>query len=93
MPWQGDVAVAQTGPLKFAPNICKSKEGEDVFTKSKNLFFKALNVRRIIDEERGVLIYVSYTSRLYADVDEKTNSRYKTSLVAIPIPKDHSPKP
>lgn len=92
MPVQGSVAVAQTGPLEFAPNVCKSKEGEDVFTKSKNLFFKALNVRRIIDQERGVLIYVSYTSRLYADADEKANSRYKTSIVAIPIPKDQCPK-
>ena len=58
------VSCARTGPITIADNIAQWKQGEEVCEESKSLLFKTLRVQRIYDEERGVVVYVSFNTRL-----------------------------
>lgn len=86
-PTQASVTCVATGPLKVSDSASKSKEGEEVFSQSRNLFFKAVKVRRIIDEEAKAVVYVSYSVRLSKD-DDSNKSRFKSSLCALPMTRD-----
>lgn len=76
------VSCARTGPITIADNIAKGKQGEEVFEESKSLLFKTLRVQRIYDEERGVVVYVSFNTRLDKNSDNN-KARFKSSTCAI----------
>eukprot|EP00562_Extubocellulus_spinifer_P032808 CAMPEP_0178728276 /NCGR_PEP_ID=MMETSP0699-20121125/28327_1 /TAXON_ID=265572 /ORGANISM="Extubocellulus spinifer, Strain CCMP396" /LENGTH=244 /DNA_ID=CAMNT_0020380079 /DNA_START=69 /DNA_END=804 /DNA_ORIENTATION=+ len=76
------VSCARTGPITIADNIAKGKQGEEVFEESKSLLFKTLRVQRIYDEERGVVVYVSFNTRLDKNSDSN-KARFKSSTCAI----------
>ena len=50
----------------------------NIFSRSKNLFFKKLSVDRIYDAKRHVLVYVSYTKKLTGD-----NASNSVSVVVL----------
>lgn len=81
-PTQASVACAQTGPITIAPDIVKSKEGEEVFEQARSLLFKSLKVRRVFDEETNTIVYISYSTRLNKD-DDDNKSRFKTTSCAV----------
>jgi catabolite regulation protein CreA len=76
------VSCARTGKITIADNIVKGKQGEEVFEESKSLLFKTLRVQRIYDEERGVVVYVSFNTRLDKNSDSN-KARFKSSTCAI----------
>ncbi|GHP09254.1 hypothetical protein PPROV_000799100 [Pycnococcus provasolii] len=84
-PSDASLTVVKTTPhVKFRKPIVLTEEGEEVFSKSRNLFFKSTRVRRVYDKERKVLIYVSYSERLQTDMTQ-TNSRFRTSTAAVAL--------
>ena len=58
-PSNNSIACRQTGPITIG-DIAMGKSGEEVFSKSTSLFFKAVAVRRIYDPSSNTLIYVAY---------------------------------
>ena len=56
-PTDSSIACRQVGPISGTPGPAK-----DIFSKSKNLFFKTMQVDRFYDAKRNVLVYISYVS-------------------------------
>jgi len=83
-PTQASVTCVQTGPMELAPGISTSREGEEVFSQARSLFFKSVKVRRIVDKEANAVIYVSFSTRLSKD-DDSNKSRFKSTMCALPI--------
>jgi catabolite regulation protein CreA len=75
-PTQASVSCVRTGTVTLAEDVSTSKEGEEVFSQSRSLFFKSVKVRRIYDKDSNTLVYVSYSSRLDKG-DDENKSRYK----------------
>lgn len=83
-PSYASVACVKTGKVSIADNLVKGTSGEEVFEEKRSLLFKDLKVRRVYDEDKKTLIYVSYNTRL--DKGEDSNkSRFKSSLCAISL--------
>ena len=61
-PSDASVSCARTGPVVVADNIGRGKGGEEVFEESRSILFKSLRVRRVFDEEKKTVIYVSYNT-------------------------------
>jgi len=72
-PSNSSIACRQVGPisgdLKASPNL---------FSASKNLFFKAMRVDRFFDAKRNVLVYISYTTKTSGD-----NHSHSVSVVPV----------
>jgi catabolite regulation protein CreA len=81
-PTSASVACVRTGPISVDPTIAKGPGGEQVFEESKSLLFKSLRVQRLVDEDRGTVVYVSYNTRIDKN-DDSNKSRFKSSLCAI----------
>jgi len=79
------ITCAKTGPIRLKKGVSKSKAGEEVFSESRSLFFgKSIKVRRIFDEEKNTLLYISYSDRLDKTNDEN-KSRFKSAICALPL--------
>jgi len=79
------ITCAKTGPITMKKDVSKSKAGEEVFVESKSLFFgKSIKVRRIFDEAKNTLLYVSYSDRIDKSTDSN-KSRFKSALCAISL--------
>ena len=76
-PSNSSIACRQTGPLKIG-NIDRSADGEDVFSQSRSLIFKTLNVTRIFDEKNQVLVYLTHASEL-------SQGSAKMSISTVPL--------
>lgn len=67
------------------------KDNEEVFSQSRGgglLAGKTLRVRRLIDWDNGVVVYVSYATRLSSSEsasDGPSPGQYKTSICALPL--------
>ena len=83
-PAQTAVTCARTGPVKLAEDIVTSEEGEEVFNEARSLLFRSVNVRRLVDQETGTIIYVAYSTRLDKN-DDVNKSRFRTSMCAVPV--------
>ena len=83
-PSQAAVTCVRTGPIELAPDIDEGEQGEEVFQQARSLLFKSVNVRRLYDKEKGILVYVSYSTRLNKG-DDENKSRFKTTMCAIPV--------
>ncbi|KAK9817982.1 hypothetical protein WJX72_005319 [[Myrmecia] bisecta] len=90
-PSQASVTCAATGPVSIRDvDAIRGSDGHEVFSERKglNLFQnKTLRVRRLYDEKRNTLLYVAYSTRLTSESDSSkaSNSRYRTSICALPI--------
>ena len=65
-------------------DIDTTDQGEEVFKQDRSLSLKSVNVRRLYDEDRGIIVYVSYSTRFNKD-DDESKSRYKTTMCAIKV--------
>lgn len=72
---QSDTALAcrQVGPI-----VGDLTNEENVFGKSKGLFFKAMTVDRHYDAKRNVMVYISYTKKMSGD-------NASSSISVVPI--------
>ncbi|MEO5333635.1 MAG: CreA family protein [Magnetococcus sp. YQC-5] len=60
-PSDASIACRQVGPIHIKEKL---KEGEEVFSKSTSVLFKALHVVRFHDKKRNTLIYLVYSDKL-----------------------------
>jgi CreA protein len=56
------IACRQVGPLSFPSG--KLPKQEEVFSERRSILFKKLRVVRMVDAERNVLVYLSYSDKL-----------------------------
>ena len=70
------IACRQTG--KISGELTNQK---NVFSKSKNFFFKVMKVDRFYDKRRNVLVYLSYVRKLTG-----TNASHSVSVVPLGFP-------
>eukprot|EP00599_Poterioochromonas_sp_BG-1_P000364 CAMPEP_0173133050 /NCGR_PEP_ID=MMETSP1105-20130129/498_1 /TAXON_ID=2985 /ORGANISM="Ochromonas sp., Strain BG-1" /LENGTH=127 /DNA_ID=CAMNT_0014044649 /DNA_START=111 /DNA_END=491 /DNA_ORIENTATION=- len=54
-PSSSSLTCSQTGPIKLKGEVSLSGEGEEVFEESRNLFFKQIRVRRVVDKETNTV--------------------------------------
>lgn len=76
-PSNASIACRQTGPIKIG-KISMAEDGEDVFSESRSLIFKSLNVTRIYDQKNQVLIYLTHATEL-------TDGSAKMSISSVPL--------
>jgi CreA protein len=55
------LACRQVGPIRV---VSEPKEGERVFSESRSLIFKSLQVVRFFDKKRRTYIYLAYSDRV-----------------------------
>ena len=53
-----------TGPVKVAAGASRGDRGENVYESNTSLFFKETRVVRFLDEERGAVIYMAWSTKL-----------------------------
>jgi CreA protein len=82
-PSSAGLTCVQTGTI-VVKGIEKGEGGEEVFGESKNLIFKQIQVRRILDSKRNTLVYTAYSTRLDKNADQN-KSRFKSSLCAVSL--------
>jgi len=58
------IACRQVGPNVFKEPIEDDENGEQVFRESRLFWFKTLQVVRLWDEKRKVLVYLTYSDKL-----------------------------
>lgn len=76
-PSNASIACRQTGPIQIGA-IDKSQGGEQVFSESRSLIFKSLNVTRIFDQKNQVLVYLTHATEL-------TDGSAKMSISTVPL--------
>jgi len=63
-PSRFSLSCAATGPVRVAEGARRGERGEQVYESSTSLFFKETRVHRFIDEERGAVVYLAWSTRL-----------------------------
>ncbi|MBX9700117.1 MAG: CreA family protein [Acetobacteraceae bacterium] len=58
------LTCAATGPVQVSPEARRGERGERVYESDTSLFFKETRVHRFIDEERGAVVYLAWSTRL-----------------------------
>ena len=58
------LTCAATGPVEVQPGARRGDRGEQVFESNTSLFFKETRVHRFLDEERGVVVYMAWSTKL-----------------------------
>jgi CreA protein len=53
-----------TGPVRVSAGARRGERGEQVFESQTSLFFKETRVHRFVDEARGVVVYLAWSTRL-----------------------------
>ena len=76
-PSNASIACRQTGPITLG-KISTSETGEEVFSESRSLVFKSLNVTRIFDQKNQVLVYLTHATEL-------TDGSAKMSISSVPL--------
>jgi CreA protein len=69
------IACRQVGPINITGKL---KEGDEVFTESRSLIFKKLQVVRFYDMPNNTLVYLSYSDRII-------EGSPKNSISTVPI--------
>ena len=75
-PTDSSIACRQTG--KISGQLTNQK---NVFSKSKNFFFKVMKVDRFYDKRRNVVVYLSYVRKITG-----TNASHSVSVVPLGFP-------
>lgn len=76
-PSNSSISCRQTGPITIH-DIARGDKGESVFSKSRSIILKSLNVRRIYDETHQTLIYVAHAREIQ-------EGSAKMSLSTVPL--------
>ena len=76
-PSNASIACRQTGPITLGA-ISMDESGEEVFSESRSLVFKSLNVTRIFDPKNQVLVYLTHATEL-------TDGSAKMSISTVPL--------
>jgi CreA protein len=58
------ISCTATGPVKLSEAARRSERGERVYESASSLFFKETRVHRFIDDERGVVVYMAWSTKL-----------------------------
>lgn len=58
------LSCTTTGPVKVSEAARRSEKGERVYESATSLFFKETRVHRFIDEERNVVVYMAWSTKL-----------------------------
>ncbi|MEI7444206.1 MAG: CreA family protein [Burkholderiales bacterium] len=72
---EASIACRQVGPIVFRDAVAKQ---EEVFSERLSVLFKKLRVVRVVDAERKVLVYLTYSDRLI-------DGSPKNSVTAVPV--------
>lgn len=72
------IACRQVGPIKVSLSELKKYDNEDAFSKSTNIFFKTMHVRRMVDVKRNTIIYLVYSDKLI-------NGSPKNAISSVPV--------
>ena len=84
-PSNNAISCQQTGPITVGA-ISTDDAGEAVFSESRSLIFKSLNVTRIYDQKNKVLIYLTHATEL-------TDGSAKMSISTVPLYQAIPPQP
>jgi CreA protein len=75
---EASIACRQvTDSLQFKEKL---PQQEDVFTERMSILFKRLHIVRIVDPQRNVLVYLTYSDRLIEGSPQNT-------VTAVPVPR------
>jgi CreA protein len=77
-PSRMSIRCAQTGRISFLGKINEGPEGEVIFTQAQNWAFKRLNITRMVDRRRKVLIYLAWSTELI-------EGSYFNSISVVPL--------
>jgi CreA protein len=58
------ISCTATGAVKLSEAARRSERGERVYESASSLFFKETRVHRFIDDERGVVVYMAWSTKL-----------------------------
>ena len=58
------LSCTATGPVTVAEGARRGDRGESVYESNTSLFFKETRVHRFVDEERGVVVYMAWSTKL-----------------------------
>ncbi|CAM9618441.1 unnamed protein product [Chrysoparadoxa australica] len=84
-PAAGSMTCVKTGKVIVADSASRNKEGEPVFEEAKSMLNgKTIIVRRIYDEEKRNVLWVSYTQRIDKGNDSG-KSRFSSSISAVHV--------
>lgn len=72
---EASIACRQVGPISSTVPIPKK---EEVFSESRSFLFKKLRIVRMVDTQRNVLLYLTYSDKLI-------DGSPKNSLTAVPL--------
>ena len=84
-PSNASIACRQTGQITLG-DIDRSEGGEKVFSESRSLVFKSLNVTRVFDQKNQVLVYLTHANEL-------SDGSAKMSISTVPLYNPAAPKP
>ncbi len=58
------LSCTSTGKVQIGEDVRRGEGGERVYESATSLFFKETRVHRFLDEERGVLVYLAWSTEL-----------------------------
>ena len=58
------LSCVTTGAVRVAEGARRGERGENVYESNTSLFFKETRVHRFVDEERGVVVYMAWSTKL-----------------------------
>jgi CreA protein len=58
------LSCTTTGPVRVTEGARRGERGERVYESNTSLFFKETRVHRFLDEERGVVVYMAWSTKL-----------------------------
>ena len=73
---EASIACRQTGPISFVDKAIEQQE--EIFSERMSIVFKRLRVVRMVDRQRGVLVYLTYSDRLI-------DGSPQNSVTAVPL--------
>ena len=73
---EASIACRQVGPITFTGTSIPQQD--EVFSERMSLVFKRLRVVRMVDRQRGVLVYLTYSDRLI-------DGSPQNSVTAVPL--------
>lgn len=76
------IACRQTAKLVFKNPLAKQ---EEVFSESASIFFKSVQVVRMVDVKRNTLIYLTYSDKLIEGSPQNSVTAVPAGDVKIPV--------
>jgi catabolite regulation protein CreA len=83
-PSNASLSCSRKGRVVVSAGASEKLEGEEVIADSKNLFFKSVKVRRLVDKKSGNVVYAAFSQRVDTGGDSN-KSRFSNSICAVPV--------